>query len=301
MEIRELQTFRTVVEQESFTRAAEALRYAQSTITGHIQALESEIGVPLFHRLGKRIQMTEAGKELYAETLRLFEIHARMLNIGADNQAIRGTLRIGAAESVILYKMKPILTAFVQMYPEVHLSLIHDTCSELRRKVMTGELDMALTLEPEINHSDLFVSPIEDVDLYILGGPFCRVQTLVGQNSDFLMEECIIFTEKDCAYRSFFEDYLRQKGFHYRNRLEFTSIATLMQCVMSGLGIALLPAYCVEEPIKEGLVTRITCEDPLMQMSLQLSRHKNKWLSPAQEEFWRLIETQLGRPVKKSK
>jgi len=75
MEIRHLQTFITIVELDGFTKAAEHLGYAQSTITAHIQILESEMGEVLFDRLGKKIVLTSVGKKLLPYAKQMLNIH----------------------------------------------------------------------------------------------------------------------------------------------------------------------------------------------------------------------------------
>ena len=83
MEIRHLQTFVTIAELGSFTKAAEYLGYAQSTITSHIQILENELGEILFNRLGKKIILTNLGKELIPYAKQMLEVYKEILeNLG---------------------------------------------------------------------------------------------------------------------------------------------------------------------------------------------------------------------------
>ncbi|PTX59573.1 regulatory helix-turn-helix LysR family protein [Melghirimyces profundicolus] len=109
MELRHLKTFRTVAKRGGFTRAGEELGYAQSTITSHIHALEEELGSPLFDRLGKRTVLTEAGQRLlpYAEEMDRLSREAAETVVTEETPS--GPLRIGAPESLLVYRLPTIL------------------------------------------------------------------------------------------------------------------------------------------------------------------------------------------------
>src|SRR5262245_16776904 len=109
MDLRLLQTFRTVVEVGSLLRAADALQYAQSTITVHLQQLEAALGVALFARQGKRMQLTEAGRALYDETAQLFRcvdgLQQRLADLATG---LGGYIRMGAIEPTASLRLPPL-------------------------------------------------------------------------------------------------------------------------------------------------------------------------------------------------
>lgn len=97
MELRHLHTFKTVAEVRGFTRAAELLGYAQSSITAQIQFLEEEVGAPLFNRLGKKITLTEAGKRLLPYACEILKLHDSALETTKESGIPSGTIVIGAS------------------------------------------------------------------------------------------------------------------------------------------------------------------------------------------------------------
>jgi len=123
MEMRHLQTFMTIVELYGFTKAAEYLGYAQSTITSHIQLLEEEIGSPLFDRLGKKIVLTSIGRELLPYAVEMLKIYKSVKNICINQNSIAGDLVIGAPESLTVYRMKQILSEYRKSFPQVNILL----------------------------------------------------------------------------------------------------------------------------------------------------------------------------------
>lgn len=285
MEIRQLKTFKKVVELESFSKTAKELNYGQSTVTEHIQLLEREIGMPLFDRLGKKISVTSVGKELYGYVVELLETHNKIKNISAEKENINGHISIGVSESIIVYRLQSVLSRFRENYPNANITLISDNCSKLREKLYTGQVDLTITLEPAIDNKDLVVNKVNEEHLVFISGLGNNVDKISVDNKDEIKKECIIFTEKECALRRFFENYLYNKSITPRSTLEFSTIEAIKQCVASELGISLLPAMCVKDLIKDKKVKIIGSEDKEIKFLTQLAYHKNKWLSPLLIEF----------------
>lgn len=276
MEIRQFQTFVTIVELGGFSKAAEQLGYAQSTITSHIQILENDIGAALFDRLGKNIILTNAGKELVPYAKEMLNIYNNIKNIASDSSCVSGDLIIGAGESLSVYRLGEILKEFKKNFPKVNIILKNSICSDLRNKLRSGELDIVFTIEPEIKDKDLIVKKLKNENM-----------TFVGSSEDELsfLSSNIVFTEKGCSLRIFFENYLNQKKIKYANPLEFSSIETIKKCVINGLGISLLPLYAVKNEIKDGSIKAVRLEEKFNKFSTQLIYHKDKRISLAMSKF----------------
>ncbi len=276
-----------MVEQNSFTKAAQVLQYSQATITSHIQQLEDEIGMPLFDRLGKKIQLTSVGHELYGYVLELLSSYEKIRHISSDEHTVRGELRIGASETMTVFKLAPVLAAYKNRYPEVTVSLLNDNCIPLRERLHTGELDIAITLEPVVDDPQLSTEVCSEERLVFVGGNQLAIRSIEEADG-----ECIIFSEKNCSLRRFFEQVLVEKGIRTQNHLEFTSMEAMKQCVASGLGISLMPYISVEALLQDGRMKIIeSADDEHLMFFAQISYHKNKWLSKAHQKF---IEMLLG-------
>lgn len=285
MEIRHLQTFITIVEFGSFTKAAEFLGYAQSTITSHIQILENELNESLFDRLGKKIILTNIGRELVPYARQMLEVYKDIQNLTAESKSVCGDIVIGAAESLSIYRLGKILKEYKKNFPKVNIILKNSTCSDLRRRLHTGELDIAFTIEPKITDKDLIVKSIKDEPMLIIGEPNADIDFFNSNYENEEARENIIFSEKGCSCRISFENYLRQKKIKYSNPLEFASVEAIKKCVMNGLGISVLPLYTVKREVKEGSLKIIALKDPFEKYSTQLSYHKNKRISLAMDKL----------------
>lgn len=284
MEIRHFQTFKTVADLGSFTKAAQALQYSQATITAHVQGLEEEIGYPLFDRLGKKIALTAAGQELYPYATELLAAYAKIKHISEDDITVRGELRIGASETMTVYKLGPILSRFKSSYPDVRLSLINDNCIPLRERLHSGELDIAITLEPPVNDPQLVTQVFAEEPLVFVGGNESRIESI-----EELQGECIIFSEKNCSLRRAFESYMTGRGIDVGNHMEFTSMEAMKQCVVSGLGVSLMPRLSVEGLLLDNKMKVILSKGDTLSFHAQICYHKNKWLSRAHKRFIELV------------
>lgn len=295
MEIRHLQTFITIVELEGFTKAAEHLGYAQSTITSHIQILENELGESLFDRLGKKIVLTNVGKELVPYAKQMLHVYKEIKNITSEQNGVSGDLIVGAGESLTIYRLGKILKEYKKSFPKVNIILKDSICSELKSKLQSGELDIILTIEPQIMDTDLVVKNLKDECMVIIGAPDADLEFLSTNFESKVATESIIFSEKGCSFRIAFENYLKQKNIKYVNSLEFSSIEAIKKCVMNGLGISFLPFYTVRNEIKEGSLKMIEVKEPFDKFRTQLAYHKNKSIALPMSN---LIEITLKNSLK---
>jgi DNA-binding transcriptional LysR family regulator len=277
MEIRHLQTFISIVELEGFTKAADQLGYAQSTITSHIKILENELGEALFDRLGKKVVLTNSGKNLVPYAKQILQVYKEIKNMTSAPNGVSGDLIIGAGESLTIYRLGDILKEYKRSFPNVNIILKDSICSDLRSKLHSGELDIILTIEPEIIDTDLAVQNLKDELMLIIGAP----------DADFsgATKESIIFSEQGCSFRIAFEKILKQRNIKHANPLEFSSIEAIKKCAMNGLGISFLPYYTVSKEILDGSLKIMEVGDPLGKFSTQLAYHKNKSISLPMSKF----------------
>lgn len=123
MELKYLQTFRTIVEEGGFGRAAEKLNYTQSTITFQIGQLEQELSVSLFEKIGRKMVLTKAGERLIPYVDEVLQSIDKLRFFEEDLSECHGDLRIGVGESLLCYRLPPILKEFHRQAPKARLLL----------------------------------------------------------------------------------------------------------------------------------------------------------------------------------
>ncbi|MET9913535.1 LysR family transcriptional regulator [Streptomyces sp. NPDC006476] len=260
MEIRQLVTFQKVATLLSFTRAAEELSYAQSSVTTQIRGLESSLGTELFDRLGGRIRLTPAGEKLleYAEQILELAEAARADVAGGDGPA--GTLTVGTMESITSYRMPPLLEFFHHRYPKVQLSLRPSLCAETCHALRQGTFDIGFLMEQETRHQGLETVVLAPEPLVLVSSPRHPLAARGTLSLEDLRATSVLTTEAGCAYRDLFEEELR--GAETVSFLEFGTIEAIKRGVISGLGIALLPLVTVAAEVDKGELTALPWDVP---------------------------------------
>jgi DNA-binding transcriptional LysR family regulator len=171
MEFRQLKTFRVVAEHLSFTRAAEQLHMAQSSVSAQIRGLEEELKVMLFDRIGRRVLLTEAGRKLYDYARRLEGITDEMKSEVAGERYARGCLTIRMPETLATVYMVPVIEEFNREYPDVRLVFINCADRQLPRELNAGSIDLAFLMTDELQMKDVQVVLLKSEELVLASSP----------------------------------------------------------------------------------------------------------------------------------
>ncbi|MCP8969389.1 LysR family transcriptional regulator [Ectobacillus ponti] len=289
MEIRQLVTFKTIVEAGGFTKAAEQLGYAQSTVTAHIQALEQEIGMPVFDRVGKKVLLTEAGKHLLPHAAEMIQLYEKAKDISRLQDQPQGELRIGAPESLTVYRLPSIIQAFRRQYPKVKIIMKTASCWTLQEDLRRGDLDIAFALQASLTNTAVHTEQLL-IEPFVIILPPEHPAGALGE-LQLSPQDHVLFTERG-GYRDYFEAFLRQKGIRTDNGMEFWSIEAIKQCVICGLGVAMLPLMTVRNELEAGKLRGIPWDNALGSTSTLVSYHKQRWLSQAARVFLEMTREQ---------
>ena len=155
MDIRQLNTFRHVAEKLNFTRAAEQLHLAQSSVSAHIRELERELGVMLFDRIGKQVFLTDAGKKLYGYACKIDVMTDEIRSVVAGEQYLHGSLTIRMPESLANTYMPAVVERYQEQYPDVRLNFINCSDRELAKELSSGRIDIALLMTDDMSMKDV--------------------------------------------------------------------------------------------------------------------------------------------------
>jgi len=165
MEIRQLEYFMAVAKELHFTRASELLGVTQPTLSHQIKALEGEIGMPLFDRIGRRTSLTEAGHILYKHGNQIFQSLQSAKEELQELQSVKsGKLSIGVLPGELNRLVSTLLFAFHQKYPEIEVRMIGR--DDVVSGIIQNEIDMALTIVP-VPDERLEVVPLYEEELYL--------------------------------------------------------------------------------------------------------------------------------------
>jgi len=294
VEIRQLRTFQTVAKFLSFNRAAYELHYAQSSISAQIQGLEEELGVQLFDRLGRRVLLTEAGMRLLQYAEKILDLAEETPTGVAGAGELRGSLTVKVPETLSVHRLPPVITRFRSMYPKVRLRFVSCTHDGLQKDLRKGITDLAFLLAESIRASDLEVEALGIEPLVLVAHPGHPLAGHREIRARDLNGETIPLSTVDCSYRRGLELILGEEKVRYEAALEYNSVEAVKRCVMSGVGITVLPEISAAEEISRGLLKVLPWADGGLEVAALMIWYKERWVSPTLAAFMEVTREVLG-------
>lgn len=285
MDLKQLATFLAVAEFKSFTKAAERLKYAQSSVTAQVQQLELSLGVRLFERLGHTIELTAEGRRLlpYAEEMgRLTnDIKTKVGQPDPDS----GSLTIGAIESICVTRLPAVLKAYRQRFPEVEVNIKFGRKSYFLEALKRNEIDLAFLYQPEAVEGDFKPAYVSDEPIAFFASPDHPLAQIDQVSWQALATASFILTDAECSYRKLFHEIMRRHGLQAKVAIESVNVPTILELAISNLGVILLPEIAVRDALAKGQLVRLNTGSDIFRLKAQIVHHKNKWLSPAISSF----------------
>lgn len=290
MDTKQLKTFRTIAKNLSFSKTAEELNYAQSTISAQIRSLENELRLTLFDRLGKKVVLTDAGKSVLEYANRFMNIEDEFISSLKVNDEISGELNIYAPNSICVYLLPPLLEEFRKNYPKVNFKLqAHLGTTRAMEEIKNGNIDMMIVMEEELQDTDFEMTTLRAEEIIFI----CSNDHTLGEtvtSLDTLKSENFITTEPSCGYRGVLTKALREKGHTLNPVMWFDNAEAIKECVKNNMGISFLPKMAVKDDIAGNVIKPIHVSERFnSQIKLQTLVHHQKWLSPALMAFKKAI------------
>lgn len=236
MDASDLRIFEAVARLGGMNRAAAELATVQSNVTARIRALEDELGVPLFRRSSRGVELTSAGERLLPYARRIGQLIDEARRAARDDGEPRGRFVVGSLETTAALRLAPVLAAFVAAYPQVDPVLRTGTTAELIEAVLDRRYEGAFVCGP-LDHPDLAAEPVFTEELVILAAPGTPSVEIYLRRT----EPRIVVLRAGCSYRLRLEAWLAEQGIVGVRMMEFGTLEAIIGCVRAGLGITLLP------------------------------------------------------------
>ncbi|WP_433959230.1 LysR family transcriptional regulator [Cytobacillus horneckiae] len=280
MELRQLKTFHTVASTLNFSRAAEALNYVPSNVTMQIKALEEELGVRLFDRLGKQLVLTTAGEHFLTHVQSILDKLEEARGAVQDKGNLSGTLTISANEVLCAYRLPLVFKLFRSRNPGVRLIFRSVPNLQLKQTLFEGTADVVFMLDEPILSTGLEVAQLVEETFRFFVSPDHHLAKLTVLNEEDFHGEVFLVNEKGCTYRTMFDQSFERKGIDTITYLEFQNAEAIKQCAITGIGIAFLPEITVEAEVERGDLVTLPWQNPDLHVYTQMLWHKDKWISP---------------------
>lgn len=294
MDTRLVRSFRAVVECGSYAKAADRLGYTQSTISVHMQQLESELGVALFERIGRKMILTEKGAEALEMVSDLIAAEDRLLALDGLSESLTGTLRVDLPETVICFAMDKVIAEFRKVAPDVTLCLRDRTCLQVSENLRSGECDLGISYAFDWGVEDFEIEELARAQVAVVVGEGFESP---GMIEDGHIEVPFIIDEPDSAIRRAFEAHLSEHGYELEEVIELWSSQAIRRLVELGMGFSVFPRFAIADGLVSGSLVDVPCDFSSRMFPLYLGRRKTHWMTPAATLFANLVKKHFPTAV----
>ncbi|WP_209125008.1 LysR family transcriptional regulator [Alkalihalobacillus sp. BA299] len=282
MEWQQLEYFQKVAELQHFTRAAEALYISQPALSRSIARLEKDLGVPLFERNGRTVQLNRYGK------LFLKKVNSALLLIEEGKQEVedmvhpdRGLIALSFLHTLGSHIVPELIREFRKSYPDVQFQLFQNTADILIKQLTTGAIDLCLTSAP-VERVGLRWEKLFREQLFVI----------VPKSHHLAKKECIKLAEvaeepfigfkEGIGLRTITDQLCQQAGFKPKVTFESQEVSTVNGLVSAGLGVSLIPD---RKGLDETQVVKLTVEDLECTRSIGVAWVEDRYRPPVVEHF----------------
>ena len=277
MEIRNLITFVQVAELNSFTKAAKALDYSQSTVSFQIKQLEHELGGLLFERINHTITLTEKGRELLAYAKQVRYLTEEFNQRHDSDHELSGTVRIAVPDSVCEDMMLHHYMDFHALYPGLRLVFTTADTAMMFHMLDHNEVDLVLALDTPIYHKDYQIVVEDPIGMHFV----TRADSPYALKGSVSLKELSSFpfllTEHGVGYRRVLDEAAARLSLNIRPILEIGRTDILMGMLENGVGVSFLPDFVTEKKVKDGTLCYLNVTDVSSDIRKQLLYHRDKW------------------------
>ncbi len=294
MNFEQLRSFQAVAREGGFSKASKALYLTQSTISMQVAALEKELGVKLFQRLGRRVVLTDAGEVMLGYTFRILSLFEASRRSMTDFRGLaRGELRVGASLTIGNYLIPEVLGEFRRRHPGVRVVLEIAPTSHIAEDIGSGNLDAGL-VEAEVDDPDLSVGSFFVDELVLIVGPQHAWTRRESVSIAELAAEPFIDREPGSGTREIVRQRLADKGVMIHPVLEMGSPEAIKSAVRAGLGVAIVSRLTAELELRNGLLAVVPLEGISMTRPFLLLRHRSVNPSPSLSAFLEALRDFAG-------
>lgn len=292
MTFRQLELFLAVVREGRFSLAAARSHLSQPTLSEHIRELERELGSRLFHRNGRRVTLTEAG--------RIFAPHAGHI-VAATNDArhavaeqdglTQGTLLVGASTTPGIYILPRVVAAFQQRHPRVTLTLTIANSRVIEERVRADELDVGVVGGHVLGPGDRCVAAglVDELVLIVPPRhPWTRGAVIRARQ---IADECVLIREPGSATRLVLERALQEAGLSLGRTMELNHTEAIKQCVMAGFGVAFVSVYAVRDEVRARQLVMVPVRSLRIRRHFHVIQGERRTLGARARAFLALLET----------
>ena len=282
--LRQLQVFEKVASHLNYSRAAEELYLSQPAVSMQIKQLEENIGLPLFEQMGKKIFLTEAGRELFHYSRNIAQQLAEMEAVFDEMKGLeQGKLTLSVVNTANYFTPR-LLAKFCQMHPNINVILQVANRDAVLKQLADNSTDLAIMGQPP-DGLDISAEPFMDNPLVVIAAPGHPLARLKRVKFAQLAQETFLSREQGSGTRSAMERIFAEHHIQPRISMEMETNEAIKQAVQAGMGLGILSLHSIELELETKRLAIVNVENfPLMRHWF-VAHRSNKRLSSAALAF----------------
>ena len=289
MKLSHFRYFAAVAEEMSFSRAGERLRISQSALSRQVHLMEEDLGVRLFDRIGRRIELTAAGRDLLDRSRAILnDVDALGLRAKALAKGSSGILRVGATPQTMESVVARFLSKFRQRSPDIEFKLVEDGSARLIQRLESGELEVAIAGLP--SNSALEGRPLLPLGLLAVVPAGSRFEGYPRIDIGDLATQTMLLLKPQFMTRRIFDGVCQVANVNPHILIESDSPHCLLALVRSEQGIAVVPSTVLLGPLKDRAIP-ICHGDRLLGFNMSVLWDPRRYVSPAMKVFIEELRT----------
>lgn len=284
MELKELRSLACLERSGTLTSVAGSLHRSPGAIHKQLRVLERELGVKLYERLGRRLQLTHLARRMLPHVRQILDNYEAVLHVVEENAGLRqGTVHVGAGPGTATYILPPILRAYRRRFPRIELLVETGSIPSILESLQQGRIDLAMVISSGVaEERDYTVHWSAPMDLVLVSDlrdipARCSIHELAKY-------PFILFPQESRIQRSM-NRYFEELGFHPRVAMRFDNSEAIKAMIRAHLGVSMLPMWAVDDEVRRGLLSIIKQDEPPLKDQLVLVSRRGGYSSPAVDAF----------------
>lgn len=286
--------FYEVAKTGNISKAAKELFISQPAISKSISKLEGSLGVSLFTRNSRGVQLTDEGKLLFNHTKAAFEALAQ-----GEQELKRikdfhiGHLRIGVSNTLCKYILLPYLKGFIEKYPHIKITIESQSTAHTVNMLEQQRIDLGLIAEPSNRRPLLFTPVMEIQDTFVATKPYLNNLYLrEGKDADLFQTGNILLLDKNNMTRKYIDEYLNENQLIPNQFLEVTTMDLLIEFAKIGMGIGCVIKDFVQKELDQGDLVMVPLEKEINKRTVGFA-YNPAGMSTSMEKFLDAMKTNM--------
>lgn len=250
VDFKQIEAFIWVAELDSFRAAAEKLNTTQPAISQRIAAIEASLEVRLFDRGARGIKLTEKGQELLSHAQRLLDMRNELIRAAKEDNAVRGTLRLGVAETLVHTWLPNLIESLHQQYPALVVEIQVDTSHVLRAQLVSHQIDLAMLVgtsqDPKEQHLHLW-----DYALDWVASPSLKLRGRTVTLAEIAAYPIITYPSASVPHHAV-KQKLHEAGIKDPRIYASASLSTIVHMARHGMGPCVIASAIIGEELQQG-------------------------------------------------